>query len=61
MTRTKPTDNIFRVFRGGAWNSDDAARVRAAFRYGYTPSLRHNYIGFRCAQRGARMTLKVTP
>ena len=57
-----PADNRLRVPRGGTWRITTATNVRAAFRYGNTPSYRSYYIGFRCAQRGARMTLvKVTP
>ena len=59
MTRTKPTDNIFRVFRGGGWGN--GALVRAAYRNDSTPTNRGSSIGFRCAQRGCRQQiLKVT-
>jgi formylglycine-generating enzyme required for sulfatase activity len=49
------------VYRGGTWDYSSAADVRAAFRFDNTPSSRYYSIGFRCAQRGARMPLKVTP
>jgi formylglycine-generating enzyme required for sulfatase activity len=57
----QPTDKRRRVFRGGSWRYSSATFVRAAFRDGITPSFRGGSIGFRCAQRGARMPLKVTP
>lgn len=56
-----PTDRIPRVVRGGSWDYSSASIVRAAFRIGDTPSNRDLDLGFRCAQRGARMPLKVTP
>lgn len=62
MTRTKPTDNIFRVRRGGSWDNSSATIVRAAFRYDCTPTFRLSNIGFRCAQRGSRQPMgKGTP
>ena len=60
-TPIKPTDDLRRVFRGGSWGYSSATLVRAAFRLGSTPSFRDDNLGFRCAQRGARMPLKVTP
>jgi formylglycine-generating enzyme required for sulfatase activity len=61
-TPIKPTDNRLRVLRGGGCYYSTATGVRAAFRNDDTPSLRNDGVGFRCAQRGARMTLvKVTP
>lgn len=52
-TPTKqPTDNLPRVYRGGAWRSLDAAGVRAAARFTSAPANRHNDLGFRCALRG---------
>jgi formylglycine-generating enzyme required for sulfatase activity len=54
-----PTDTFRRVFRGGTWNDSSATDVRAAYRGGVTPTFRYGIIGFRCAQRGARMPLKV--
>ena len=56
-----PTDNFPRVFRGGTWDDTSATCVRSAFRYDLTPTVRDNSIGFRCAQRGCRQILKVTP
>jgi formylglycine-generating enzyme required for sulfatase activity len=56
-----PTDPRSRVFRGGGWLNHVAARVRAAFRITDAPALGHYYLGFRCAQRGVRQVLKVTP
>jgi len=38
-----------RVVRGGSWTSVQNL-VRASTRYGYTPDLRHDNVGFRCAQ-----------
>ena len=62
MSPIQPTDNFPRVHRGGSWSVASASGVRAAFRYGYTPTLRNDYFGFRCAQRGSRQPLgKVTP
>ena len=57
-TPIKPkTDNFPRVIHGGSWFDSSATLVRAAYRYGYTPSYRDDGVGFRCAQRGARMPL----
>ena len=59
---TKATDNIHRVFRGGSWFYSSATFVRAAFRFFVTPMGRSSFLGFRCAQSGARQpVLKVTP
>ena len=61
-TPTKqPTDTLYRLFRGGSWYGTSAPDVHAAYRDDGTPSIRIDDIGFRCAQRGARMPLKVTP
>ena len=60
MTNPKPpTDDLPRVYRGGAWNITTATNVRAAPRYDYTPTNRSFFIGFRCALRG-RQPLKVS-
>ena len=64
MSRTPiklPADPRSRVIRGGAWYYNDAAWVRAAARLRLAPAGRDDYLGFRCAQRGARMTVKVQP
>ena len=50
--RSKP--EAARVIRGGGWNDDDPARVRAAMRIGLTPGVRIFDLGFRCA-RAAKM------
>lgn len=58
----KPSDtNSDRVFRGGGWDDRDAAWVGAAYRSTFAPANRYNSLGFRCAQRGVRQPLKVTP
>ena len=49
---TGPTSGTYRVVRGGAWISTSATEVRAASRQRGLPTVRTNYIGFRCA-RGA--------
>jgi formylglycine-generating enzyme required for sulfatase activity len=38
------------VIRGGSWNNDDAANVRAANRNRNAPSDSNNNVGFRCAK-----------
>jgi formylglycine-generating enzyme required for sulfatase activity len=43
-----------RVIRGGGWNDDDPARVRAAMRIRLAPGVRIFDLGFRCAC-GAKM------
>jgi formylglycine-generating enzyme required for sulfatase activity len=56
------TDNFPRVFRGGGWDCLVAAGFRAALRHTGAPADRYNSLGFRCAQRGAKMPVgKVTP
>ena len=50
-----PTDNLYRVLRGGSWRSTSATCVRASYRDYCTPTVRSYYFGFRCAQRGVRM------
>ena len=54
-TPKPPTDNLYRVLRGGSWYGASAASVRAACRGDLSPSYRYYLIGFRCAQRGVRM------
>jgi formylglycine-generating enzyme required for sulfatase activity len=51
---TGPTSGTNRVLRGGSWfdSSASASYVRAAFRVVFTPTIRSNGVGFRCA-RGA--------
>ena len=57
-----PTDNFPRVIRGGGWNYDDPPGVHAADRYWFVHANRYYNLGFRCAQRGARVPLvKATP
>ena len=41
-----PKEGSDRVYRGGSWN-DSAGFCRSAFRYGYTPGLRFDALGFR--------------
>ena len=61
-TPIKPTDTLYRVFRGGSWSLKSASFVRAAFRSFSTPSDRDGSFGFRTAQSGCRrQVLKVTP
>ncbi len=52
MTNPKPTDNPFRVFRGGSWGNTNPAVVRAVFRYGHAPSIRPDNVGFRTTLTG---------
>jgi formylglycine-generating enzyme required for sulfatase activity len=59
--RTKTsTDPRYRVLRGGGWYGITASIFRSASRFRGTPAGRSDNVGFRCVQRGARMTLKVT-
>ena len=63
---TKPTkqspDNLYRVFRGGGWNNSVPSMLRSANRNWGTPANRYFSLGFRCAQRGAKMPVgKVGP
>jgi formylglycine-generating enzyme required for sulfatase activity len=60
---SKPTmDDPFRVIHGGSWAVSSASVVRAAYIGGGTPTVPSKYVGFRCAQRGARQPMgKVTP
>ena len=43
-----PDIDVFRVYRGGSWNSDENS-VRSSFRYGSGPSGTSDELGFRCA------------
>ncbi|MCX6602483.1 MAG: hypothetical protein NTV52_02685 [Acidobacteria bacterium] len=57
-----PTDNLYLVVRGGAWDDCFAAWVRAAARNAGAPAFRYDNLGFRCAQRGCIQPLKgLTP
>lgn len=49
-----PTDDLYLVYRGGAWNGTTATRVRAAYRNVDSPSLRGSDLGFRTTQTGCR-------
>ena len=42
---------MYRGLRGGAWDFNDARRVRAVFRNWYDVTLRSDYVGFRLKQR----------
>ena len=57
MSPIQPTDTFRRVIHGGSWYGTSTSVVRAAFRFDRPPSFRLNGIGFRCAQRGARVPL----
>jgi formylglycine-generating enzyme required for sulfatase activity len=46
-----PDAGALRVYRGGGW-SLGARYVRAAFRYGFDPGVRYDYLGFRCLSSG---------
>lgn len=54
----EPTPNPCPVFRGGCWNVNDPAWVRAARRGWLAVTFRVNVLGFRCARGGLR---RVTP
>ena len=43
-------DQTYRVNRGGSWLLGVPARLSAALRRRFEPSLRHDYLGFRCAR-----------
>ena len=47
---TGPPSGDDHVGRGGSWDDTDAVRVRAAFRYSFSPSYRGGFLGFRCAR-----------
>jgi len=44
-----PDSSSSRVLRGGSW-VDYEVGVRSAFRYGLSPDVIYDYIGFRCAR-----------
>ena len=44
-----PDIDVFRVYRGGSWNSDSNS-VRSAYRYGSGPSGTSDELGFRCTR-----------
>jgi formylglycine-generating enzyme required for sulfatase activity len=48
-TSTWYTSGTSRVLRGGSWSYAEST-LRAAYRFGYSPSNRHSLIGFRCAR-----------
>src|SRR5262249_5242703 len=48
-----PSEGLYRVFRGGAWNGY-AGSGRWAFRGGDGPSSRHNSLGFRVVLAASR-------
>jgi formylglycine-generating enzyme required for sulfatase activity len=50
MNRLGPSEGTYRVFRGGGWMSDDITYARAAVRDRYVPSIRFNFVGFRCVR-----------
>jgi formylglycine-generating enzyme required for sulfatase activity len=45
-----PASGEYKVLRGGSWNNDAAWNVRLACRGRSEPHLRHDDVGFRCAQ-----------
>ena len=45
---TGPTSGQYRALRGGAWDDLDYL-VRASFRFGVSPTVFYDGIGFRCA------------
>jgi len=46
---SSPTSGTYRVLRGGSWYNEYPERLRAAYRYFYTPGFRSYDYGFRCA------------
>ena len=47
---TGPQTSLFRVSRGGAWNSVGYGFCRSAFRTGFVPEFTHCYSGFRLSR-----------
>ena len=62
-SRTKTTDDLPRVFRGGAWINCDADAVSVGYGGWNAPTYRYKSLGFRLTQTGCRLPLKggVTP
>ena len=56
-TPTESTDDRLRVFHGGSWYVSSASLFHLAYRSRSTPAFRYSVLGFRCAQRGARVPL----
>jgi iron(II)-dependent oxidoreductase len=50
--REGPDEALPRVHRGGSWFHNVPGLLRTTFRGIFTPTSRHNYRGFRCAQDG---------
>jgi formylglycine-generating enzyme required for sulfatase activity len=48
-----PSSGSYRVGRGGSW-SNVARRARSAFRFGFDPGIRRNFLGFRPALSSVR-------
>jgi uncharacterized repeat protein (TIGR03803 family) len=46
---TGPASGIYRIWRGGSWDSD-AYHTRCCARDGYTPNFVANWLGFRCVR-----------
>ena len=46
---TSPQSGTLRVYRGGSWSSY-ARSVRSAYRHYWTPDIRYDFLGFRCAR-----------
>ncbi|MFZ4082357.1 MAG: SUMF1/EgtB/PvdO family nonheme iron enzyme [Pirellula sp.] len=53
-----PDSGSYRVYRGGCW-SYGAANCRSAYRYGYDPSYRYRFHGFRLALSSSRIPQQV--
>ena len=53
LNPTGPGGGVYRVFRGGAWNTltEFPINVRASYRISWGATGRLNYVGFRCAYR----------
>lgn len=58
ITPTKQSpNNLYRVIRGGSWLNSSTLLVLGAYCIGNSPLARSDNIGFRCSQRGVRMTI----